>query len=269
MVNTGRITIYDDGVSDTEAIKIEIFDDLDVTHHLGNISNISNTISRKEHSSPAVYAIISNSTDKIYVGSTEDLYIRANKHRTSLSNGVHRNKNLQKVFNEDPNFSISFTHTETKEEATIIEQRMLDNMSSTGRLLNISPDAFIACKGITLSDAAKEHLRQKTIQQFSTQEARDAHSQISKRLWQDPEFRHKQESRVMTQEQIELNRKHTTELWQKPEFRCIKRNRRSVIVNGDYYPSLKLAADATNITDRTIMSRIRDTSPKFSDYSYV
>ena len=63
--------------------------------------NKNNLITRKNHSHPAAYALHHAASGQMYVGSTENLYIRVNKHRTQLEVGKHRNANLQEAFNQD------------------------------------------------------------------------------------------------------------------------------------------------------------------------
>ena len=149
-------------------------------------------INRKEHSHPAAYTIFHNATGKMYVGSTRDLYVRINKHRTSLENGNHRRKNFQEAYDKNSKLTLAFVKAESEEHARNIEQKMLDVFMSADKLFNVSPDAKFANKGVALSEENKDILRQKTTAQFASQEARDRHSEITKKMWSDPEYRRRQ-----------------------------------------------------------------------------
>lgn len=179
------------------------------------------TITRKDNSHPAAYALEHVVSEMTYVGSTENLYQRVSQHKNALIEGNHKNKNLQKAFNEDPRFNLTFTKTETKEEAVVIEQKTLNENFQTGKLLNISPDARVPCKGISRSEEQKEKLRQITLQQFSTEEARQAQSERSKKLWQDPNFRERyQEGRTKIDKQAAAEKLSTAikNKWSDPEY---------------------------------------------------
>lgn len=234
----------------------------------------NNQITRKNHSHPAAYALLHVVSEKIYVGSTENLYIRTNMHKNRLLAGQHKNKNLQEAFNRDSRFSLAFVQTETKEQATEIEQKMLDTHMPSGKLLNISPDAQVANKGVLLSDQRKALLRQKTTEQFSTKEAREQHSQISKTLWRDPEYLEKQKVAMAKVDLEQKSLRITQSLkdkWRDPEYRTKMEaaRKRPVIIESVVYPSIKEAAKHTNISKTNLYYRIKNTSAKFAGYSYI
>lgn len=239
--------------------------------------NNNGQVTRKNHSHPAAYALLHVASEKIYVGSTEDLYTRVNNHRNRLKAGEHRNKNIQEAFNQDSRFELAFVQTETKEQAIEIEQRMLDIHMSSGRLLNISPNAQIACKGVLLSDQRKDEIRQKTIDQFSSQEARENHSKISKQLWECPEYRERQKLAIAN---IDIEQKSTRiteslkDKWQDPDYRSKmeadrQKRRKPITVDGTQYSSVKEASQIVDIPESTIISRIKNPSAKFAGYLYI
>lgn len=248
----------------------------DPVNMLTSFNKNGGDITRKDHSHPAAYALLHVESEQMYVGSTNDLYTRVNKHHTRLLAGEHRNKNMQEAFNQDERFSLAFVRTETKEAAIEIEQKMLDTFMPTGRLLNISPDARVANKGVSLSDAAKNKLRQGTIQQFSTQEARDRHSQISKDLWSDPDYQRRQQegmAKVDVEKRSARLSESIQEKWNDPEYRAKMSERpawskNAVTIDGVEYPSAKDAADALHITRNALYSRIRSTSAQFAGCYY-
>lgn len=90
---------------------------------------------------PGVYTITFLNYNKVYVGSTGDLYSRYLAHLWHLNNNRHWNKHLQNVFNKDPEIKFFFLPTETREQAYEVEQELIDNYKPTGLLFNIATDA--------------------------------------------------------------------------------------------------------------------------------
>lgn len=224
-----------------------------------NADKDTREITRKNNSHPAAYALHHVATDKLYVGSTEDLYVRVNKHRTSLMAGEHRNRNMQAAFDLDPRFSLGFVKTETKEEALEIEQRLLDSLASTGRLLNIATNAEKPNLGVVYDEQRKAELRENTLTQFANEEARRRHSEISKEKWKDPEYLKKRLAQEYTDEMRANNSAATKEKWKDPEYRDkLHHSRRGkpVIVDGVEYPSLNNASEVLGLSYSGLRSRL-------------
>lgn len=59
-----------------------------------------NLLNRKLHSTPGVYKITSIINNKIYIGSSKDLYFRILSHRGELKNNNHFNIYLQRAYNK-------------------------------------------------------------------------------------------------------------------------------------------------------------------------
>lgn len=87
---------------------------LDIVAELLKCINDYKQITRKNNSHPAIYMLHHLASEKKYVGSTENLYIRINKHKTSLFDNSHKNRNLQEVFNKEPHFLVTFIETKNK-----------------------------------------------------------------------------------------------------------------------------------------------------------
>lgn len=231
-------------------------------------------ISRREHSHPAAYALLHESTNSIYIGSTSNLYRRLSNHKTDLRRGVHKNDNLQQAFNCDERFSLSFVKTDDHAAALKIEQQALDVLMSDGRLLNISPDAVFANKGVKLDDERKEQIRQRTIQQFSTEEARNRHREISLNQWADPAYRarfNEGSSKVDMAAKAEKIAATVKSMWDDPDYRAhqvkhLHERRRPVVVCGVEYSSVKDAIIGTGLPASTVNSRLSRGHP---DYHYV
>lgn len=225
-------------------------------------------INRKEHSHPAAYTIFHNATGKMYVGSTRDLYVRINKHRTSLENGNHRRKNFQEAYDKNSKLTLAFVKAESEEHARNIEQKMLDVFMSADKLFNVSPDAKFANKGVALSEENKDILRQKTTAQFASQEARDRHSEITKKMWSDPEYRRRQAEGMKGVSKEVLLAKSTKggiTAWANPEAKAKMlearaRRRRPISHNGVEYPSIDAASKESGTHRSTITSRLRSGS---------
>lgn len=98
------------------------------------------------HAIAAAYYIKNDKSDKIYVGSTGNLYHRIKKHEYFLKKGTHPNCNLQELFANGATFSISFIISEDRQDAIRMEQLILDYFQSSGFLLNVSKDALHSMK---------------------------------------------------------------------------------------------------------------------------
>lgn len=229
-------------------------DDIDLVTQMVSIKP-----ARKIHSHPAVYALHHEKTGQTYVGSTKNLYHRVNQHKTRLAAGEHKNHKLQSAFDDDPKFNLSFTATDTKEQAIVLEQGLLDKFILTGTLLNLATDAANAAKGLTHSDSVKDKLRQGTLAQFSTEEARARHSEISRDLWQDPQYRQKQMGHSKSAEVVQQISDKVKALWEDPEYRAKMTAHRGkpVTVDGIAYTSLAEASRTLGIPKTTIGSRLK------------
>ncbi len=99
---------------------------------------------------PGTYILKQESTNKIYVGSTNDLYTRIKSHVSKLQKNKSGCRLLQQAFNTDPNFELSIIHSKSREEAFDLEQKLLNNLHlNNENSLNIAKDARIAQKGIS------------------------------------------------------------------------------------------------------------------------
>lgn len=226
----------------------------------GTLSNQPGKITRKEHSHPATYALLHRSSGSAYVGSTSDLYHRLAQHNTDLRRGVHKNSNLQEAYDADPVFDLAFAKASSKEEALKLEQTLITEHYGSGKLLNLAPNAEKAALGLVHSDETKERLSQATTAQFSTQEARDAQSERSKQLWQDPAFRAKHEGAPLAEETKDKISDTVKDRWKDPEYRAKvaagrAANIKPVVLDGVSYPNIAEASRATGIPKTTLQSR--------------
>lgn len=226
--------------------------------------------SRSTCSHPAAYALTHKSTGLHYVGSTGDLYTRIVQHKKMLRYGKHKNGNLQKAYDEDPVFSLSFVETETKEDAVIIEQTLLDQLKPKGLLFNIAIDAVNPNQGLQVSDEVKERLRDAAFNQFSTPQAKKQHSDLIKKKWQDEEYRNKHIGVKHSDERVAKNSQTVKALWQDPEYRkkMMERGGLKISIDGVVYNSIAEAARLLGISEGCISYRCK--SPNFqSTYFHV
>jgi predicted GIY-YIG superfamily endonuclease len=191
-----------------------------------SFTNATEKLTKSKDSHPAAYVLLNTETEKVYVGSTENLYKRIHNHKTNLLNGEHKNKNLQDSFNNDPLFNLSFIQTKNVEQAINIEQQIIDTFVSDGILLNIATDARLPRKGIKLSEETKE-------------------KQIE--LWNNTEFKNKM-----------------LELFKTPEYRQKQSDgvKNPVSIDGTIFGNVAKASRSLSINHNTISKRLNN--PKYS-----
>lgn len=222
---------------------------------------VQGKLTRRDFEKPAAYALYHPATDTSYVGSTENLYTRINKHRTRLIAGQHRNRNMQAAFDADPRFDLSFQFTETKEEAQALEHSALQEHHGSGRLLNLASDAYVPGRGQSLDQERRRQISQSTKDQFQDPEARERHSRIIQEKWNDPEYRAKQENRRPSEEQKESISETLKDKWKDPEYRAKmiesrKHRRRPITIEGVEYESLTSAAQSLGLPLSTLRTRV-------------
>lgn len=100
-----------------------------------------------------VYQIRNIINNKIYVGSSQNLYIRKREHFYTLSKGIHRNKHLQNAFNSYGKENMVFEIIEFCDirDQINIEQYWIDTIQKYTNIYNIQP---IADK-ITITEESK------------------------------------------------------------------------------------------------------------------
>ncbi len=74
-----------------------------------------------------VYSIIHDKTNKIYHGSTYNLYNRITEHVRDLANLKHINSDLQDIAIDDGTFSLIFHQTDSIDDAIRLEQDYINN----------------------------------------------------------------------------------------------------------------------------------------------
>ncbi len=101
-----------------------------------------------------IYLITCTVTDKVYVGSTNDLYRRWRSHRSQLRAGLHSNPHLQNAWNKYGESAFTFSVLEKCDDAKLIEreQHYLNEwLPFKDRGFNIAKDAKSPTTGRQLS----------------------------------------------------------------------------------------------------------------------
>ena len=108
---------------------------------------------------PGAYALIHEKTQSVYIGSSNDLGGRLSAHFTKLKTGLHENRNLQTLYNQDSIFHVKTAITENREEAYDLEEALIKSFGDQNKLLNISTeDVRKASKGILWTEESKRKL---------------------------------------------------------------------------------------------------------------
>ena len=238
-----------------------------VTTLSSDLTTKSPTITRKTHSHPGAYALVHDSSQKAYVGSTENIYARVNKHKNDLLNNRHKNRNLQAAFNSDPSFTLFVQKTDTVEEATAKEQKLLDTLLPEGRLLNISPNAEVPCKGIKKTEEQRKLQSEITKKQFSSEDARKKQSEAAKKQWEKPGYRENLKPVSQTPEVLAKFSESLTNRWKNEEYRTFMAEVRTVgvVVDGVQYPSVEEASIALNKTKASIWYQVNSKRDKHAN----
>lgn len=231
-----------------------------------------------------LYVLYLKKADIYYIGSTNNLWVRYVAHKNTLQKNDHANRLFQREYNRHGGeVIISFIITNTLEEARSLEQSLLDKYFKSDLLANlwskvgVKPDGKAGgMAGKKHSEETKEILRQKTLEQFSSPEARQRHSEITKEKLKNPELlaRIKNAQRVgcaAYRQNNDLSAKQKA-LWNKPGAKEKHRTACSgrfirVRINGVEYDSVNAAARALGMSNFGIRYRIE--SPKHSAYEYV
>lgn len=131
----------------------------------------------------AVYALVNETTNKMYIGSSISLRKREIQHMCLLNNGRHVNPHLQQSFNKYGANSFKFKVVEHATLDTLIEKEgyWIEKFFDSGRLYNVYRTPYTVTGkehpfyGKTHSDEVKERLKeirrnQKTIHSEATKE---------------------------------------------------------------------------------------------------
>ena len=224
---------------------------------------------------PACYAIENNKTGCFYVGSTNNVNLRLKNHLSELERSVHRNRNLQKNYDENDkdNFIVHISLETSVENAQEREQCILNEGINSGILFNIASNAV-------------NPLAANSIPQFSkSKEGRILASKLSKERWKNSLLRSKMISSMgenIVVDGVEYNSvreasRETGVAVQTIRSRLhngncslldIRPKTRKVICEGKIYSSISEAAAEYGIKINTMIARLKSKSPLWKDFNY-
>jgi len=147
-----------------------------------------------------------------------------------------------------------------REDAYDMEQDLLDFYRLHDNLLNIAMNARSNGLGVSRSEETRVRLREANARQFSTPESRQAHSALTVKLWQDPDYRERATRNCRVTEQASAGgRAFNDRMQNDPVFRAsiVAKRSKPITYRGVEYPSIVAASEATGIAKSTIGSFIR------------
>jgi group I intron endonuclease len=193
---------------------------------------------------PGAYLVVDKITKQFYVGSTQDLSNRKDRHRTMLNAGKHHNCNLQEAFDNGHAMEFVAIPTLTKDAAVWHEQNLLDTYQGTGHLFNKAISATKNFEGLKHSEEDKiKMVRNRTI--FAHTE--ETKQQISQTL----------AGRITSPRGLAVM------------LASNERRSLSVSIDGIQYASLSAAQRAINVNSTDISKRIRTNDPRFPNWFFV
>jgi len=105
-----------------------------------------------------IYYIKNLINDKVYVGSSIDIFTRWKRHKLELKKGIHHSPKLQKAFDKygEENFEFCLAESaENRSKATLLEQKWIDKMDCIKNGYNINPIA----NNVGMMPKSEEHKR--------------------------------------------------------------------------------------------------------------
>lgn len=222
---------------------------------------------------PVVYILDNEETNKYYIGATIKNNIRRKEHLNALNNGSHRNPNLQKAFDENPNFKWKEFETDNAENAFKIEKVLIKECRDDSNCLNIRGGTEPAMLNRKTSEEtkalqskiAKERIANgwktpitgKKLSEETKQHLSETRKKLFKEGFINP-FTGKTHSKENKLKQSNLIKSQ----WEDPAFqqtRYIK-----VSIDGIIYESIKDASIKLNIPYMVLYERLRN--PNFPTY---
>lgn len=198
------------------------------------ISKFPNISKSENNKKPGTYILKQESTNKMYVGSTGDLYTRIKSHISKLQKNKSGNRLLQEAFNTNPNFELKIIQTENREKAFDLEQELLNKLNFNNEIsLNIAKDARIAQKGISSLLGYKM--------------AEDVKKKISKANLGKP----KSEEHINTLTEVRRNKA------------------RNVSIDGVFYRSCGDAADSLGLDYNTVYNRCSKKIIGYDNWKFI
>jgi group I intron endonuclease len=225
-----------------------------------------------------VYELTHVDSQKVYVGSTIDLYNRCGIHMRQLAKGAHPNCNLQEAYNQSPHFELSFEPVPLADKKLLIqkEQNLLDLYHDSGFLLNIATDAEVSARGLPVSEERRLHLSAMSTGRVKSDEEREKLRQGRLGKTQSEEAREKIRQARLGKPLSEEHRRKIAEagigrIHSEESILKMRENHHRltpVEIEGREYPSLATAARALDLTPATVRGRLQSKNKLYQDWSY-
>lgn len=208
-----------------------------------------------------VYVISAHDGNLLYVGSTKCLLTRLWSHRINLRKKTHKNKNLQKAFDETDGqitFDVKYFEVPDRELAFTIEQNLINELKSSGKLAN----EYMDVKGaLGFKHKADTVEKMRTAALNRPEMTFEVKTKISKKL----------KGRKRDAEESKRLAEMSRGLRDNPEFvkKWKEKRCRKVLIDGVVYESLSAAGRAYNCSPGRVLDRIKRNSEKYKGWSYL
>ena len=127
---------------------------------------------------PGCYCVEHVASGKVYTGSTGNLAKRISTTTSSLNKNMHKNVNLQKLYNENKELKFYVAPTKDVDMAGKLEQSVVDALKNTDLLCNVAViNVLKTAQGRVLSDKHKEILRKSNMNRIVSDETRKRQSE--------------------------------------------------------------------------------------------
>lgn len=215
---------------------------------------------------------------EVYVGSTHNFVNRRRQHLYEMRNG-HSNPGIAKLFSQTTLDEVNFTRLivgAPRETLYRMEQELYSLLRERQCLLNVGLDVKAAFKGRPIPEstrrAASEYAKSHpphpnrikgTKEKWKDEDFRKRHREAMRKLWEEGDYRERQRSM-----RLGVKHEHGGKI-SKALKGGIKKNSRSVSVNGVVYPTINHAVEASGIKGGTLRRWLDSKDPKYKDYFFV
>lgn len=199
---------------------------------------------------PAFYTLIHVISGHYYIGSTSDLYLRINNHRSQLNLNKHQNNKLQSVYTSWGHMEVTFIQTESIEKAKQLEQEYLNRHFEDELCCNLYNQAFGTFLKGTMPDIFANRLRTMNFGRVITKDRTDRVREVHKGRVVRPETR--------AALRIALLNRPDEDSYPK-----------EVIIDGILYKSLSAASRALGVAQPTVKNRVNSKHPRYYTWRWA
>lgn len=236
---------------------------------------------------PGCYILNHIATGNFYIGSAVNLYERYHVHLAHLRKGIHKNRQLQHLYDQDDDIHMEFVTSNDREEAYDIEQNELDIYISHPKCLNVRGDARNGLAPGPALDAwnAATSERNRILHAGNTYMLGKRHSEQTKQLMRERALSRdpsvylnrppvSDETRAKLRDSASRPRakgwKNSPEALVSKRAASVERgiaHSRKVTIDGITYHNATYAANAIGVSRRTVIVRIAD--DRYPGWSYA